>query len=147
MAQNSALSDDGLTIVLLPALTIAAAVSATTTSPTQHLAGMKHLSVEATFLYGAGGTTVDAYIQTTLDGGVTWFDIMNFHFTTAAGTKVSACCAYIAPASQAFTPGDAALAANTIIQGVLGTQIRAKYVTTGTYSGATSLALTAVAKG
>lgn len=36
---------------------------------------------------GTGGTSVDAYIQQTPDGGTTWFDVYNAHFT-AAGTAL-----------------------------------------------------------
>jgi hypothetical protein len=38
-----------------------------------------------------GGTSVDAYIQQTPDGGTTWFDVYNAHFT-AAGTAIFRWC-------------------------------------------------------
>ena len=147
MSQASSVHTNTQRAVLLAPLTIGAAVSATATTPITDLGGMKHLTVEAKFLYGAGGTTVDAYIQTSLDGGVSWIDIMQFAFTTAAANKVSSVTSCIAPAAQAFSPSDGALTSNTIIQGVLGDRIRLKYVTVGTYSGATSLAVYMVAKG
>lgn len=132
-------------MVLLAPLTIGAAVAATGTTPAVGLHNMQYLAVEAVFLYGAGGTTVDAYVQTSLDNGATWLDIMNFHFTTAAATKVSAVVSATALAAG-VSPGDGALASNTILSGLLGSEIRVKYVTVGTYTGATSLALYAVAK-
>jgi hypothetical protein len=50
--------------------------------------------------------------------------------------------------AAAVSPGDATLASNTILNGLLGGAIRAKYVSASTvYSGATSLALIAYMKG
>ena len=146
MSQSSNLHNNGQRIPLLAALTIGAAVSATGTTPVVKLSGAQYLAVEAQFLYGAGGTTVDAYIQTSLDGGTTWIDIMNFHFTTSAASKVSAVVTSTALAAG-ITPTDGTLTNNTILSGLLGDRIRAKYVTVGTYTGATSLQLDAVVKG
>ena len=42
------------------------------------------LVIQANFTYGSGGTSADAWVQTSLDGGTTWTDIANFHFTTAS---------------------------------------------------------------
>jgi hypothetical protein len=127
-------------------LTIAAAVAATATTPVTGLAAMRYLVVLASFLYGAGGTTVNAYVQTSIDGGSSWIDIMQFAFTTAAANKISA--VTVTTALTAVTvPGDGALTANTIVSGLLGDRLRLKYVTTGTYSGATSLTVNAVVKG
>ena len=73
-------------------------------------------------------------------------DIMCFAFTTAAATKMSAVYAGIA-LGAAVTPTDGSLTDNTILNGALGDQFRLKYVTTGTYSGATSLQVDLVVKG
>ena len=118
--------------------TIAAA--ATVVGDTVRIGNATSLTVQSKFLYGAGGTATRVFIQTTIDG-TNWFDIVNHDFTTAAATKVSTVTMFIAPAAQAFAPGDAALTTNTIIQGVLGDSIRVKYVSTGTYTGATSIAV------
>jgi len=133
--------------VFLAPLTIGAAVAATATTPVTKLAGAAHCQVQAVFLYGAGGTTTNAYFQTSLDGGLTWIDIMNFSFTTAAATKVSATSIEVAPAAQAFAPSDGGLTANTVVNGVMGDRFRLKYVTTGTYTGATSLAVYGIVRG
>jgi hypothetical protein len=72
---------------------------------------------------------------------------MNFHFTTAASIKLSSVTTDVVLAA-AVSPGDATLASNTILNGLLGGAIRAKYVSASTvYSGATSLALIAYMKG
>jgi hypothetical protein len=98
--------------------------------------------VQANFTYGSGGTSADAYVQTSLDGGTTWTDIANFHFTTASARKIYNLSAATAVASIA-TPGDGALASNTAVDGILGTRFRVKYVTVGTYAGGTTLQLDA----
>src|SRR5947207_2214902 len=41
------------------------------------------MTIQGTFTYGSGGTSTDAYIQTSIDGGGTWADVANFHFLTA----------------------------------------------------------------
>jgi len=129
---------------LLPPLAITAAVAATPTTAVS-IAGSTHLVVEAQFTYGSGGATVDVYVQTSLDGGLSWIDVMNFHFTTATGAAVSAVLSSTALAA-AVVPTDGSLASNTILSGLLGDRIRLKYVTTGTYAGGTSLRVDAVAK-
>lgn len=144
------LIQEGLHFLLLPKTTISTAVSATVTIPVAGkqtgLAGARTAIAQAKFLYGSGGTTVDAYIQTSLDRGVTWVDIMNFNFTTAAATKISKVDS--ATALTAVTvPSDGALTSNTIKDGLLGDQFRLKWVTTGTYAGATSLQVDLIIKG
>lgn len=137
----------GKQIPLLPATVITTAAAGVTpaASVITNLGGMKYLAVEAILTYGSGGTSIDCYIQTSLDGGVTWIDIMEFSFTTASAKKVSAVSANIALAA-AVTPGDAALTANTILNGLLGDRIRLKYTSVGTYAASTTLAVSAVAK-
>lgn len=130
-------------MTLLPATTIAAAVTGTVgvTCPTE---GLRDLLIEAKFLYGAGGTDAKAWIQTRVKGG-TWRDVMNFAFTTSAATKWSKVSVAIALAA-ARTASDAALGDDTILDGFLGDEVRVKYTTTGTYSGATSLEVLGSAK-
>lgn len=130
-------------LVLVPQTTIADAVSGVVGDTILIPAGTKNLAVQARFLYGSGGTTAKAWVQTSLDNGATWIDVMNFAFTTAAATKVSAVNTTTALAAGA-TPTDGSLADNTILSGFLGDRIRVKFTTTGTYGGATSLKITAV---
>jgi hypothetical protein len=150
MARTANVHNNSQFAVLLAPLTLTTALSATGTTPVTKLGGMKYLVAEAIFLYGSGGTTAKAYVQTSLDGGTTWMDIICFAFTTSALSKVSAVSADIAFAASAYVPiapGDGALADNTSIQGILGDRLRVKYVTTGTYAGASSIAVYAHAKG
>jgi hypothetical protein len=95
---------------------------------------------QTTFTYVASAaTSVDVYYQTSLDGGLTWFDVANHQFLLATSKKLSALSSMIAPAAQAFVPVDGALAANTIIQGVLGQLWRPKITSVGTYGAGTQV--------
>jgi hypothetical protein len=145
MALSGEVHTDAEVLQLFDAQAITTA--ATTTSDSEvRLAGMKYLVVEAKFVHGSSGTTAKVFIQTSLDGGVTWIDVMCFAFTTSSLSKVSATNAYIALAAG-VTPGDGALADNTIVNGLLGDRVRAKLVTTGTYADSTNVTVTGFAKG
>ena len=78
------------------------------------------------------GTSVTAYLQTSLDGGATWTDIHVHAYANTATNKTTASCVYIAPASQGFTGTDGSGSAG-IIQGVLGDRFRLKVTSVGTY--------------
>lgn len=99
--------------------------------------GITGLTASAVFTVGGGGTTAKAFIQTSLDEGATWIDIMCLAFTTSTARKV----ATVSSTTPLITgvPVDGALADNTILDGVVGTMLRAKYVTTGTYTATTTL--------
>lgn len=131
---------------LLGSTTITTAVAGVTGSVVTGLQGMYFLGAIAVFAYGSGGTTAKFWVQTSLDGGTTWIDVMSFAFLLASATKMSAVVVTTALAA-AVTPSDGALADNTILSGVLGDQVRVKYTTTGTYAGGTTIAIGAVAKG
>lgn len=129
---------------LLPTTTITTAVTGEVGAVKElGRAGLKAggLVAQATFDYGSGGTSAKAWVQTSLDNGTTWVDIMSFAFTTADAKKVSSVSTDVAPASQAFAPADGALSDNTVVNGVLGDRLRVKYTTTGTYAGDTTLAV------
>ena len=90
--------------------------------------------------YGSGGTTIDAWVQTSLDGGGTWTDIANFHFTTAVARFIFNLSS-LTPVTTQYTPTDGTLAANTAKDGILGSHYRVKYTSTGTYAGNTQLSV------
>ncbi len=130
---------------LMPATTITTAVSATALTSQVAVSGTNYLVCEAVFVYGSGGTTAKAFVQTTVDGSVTWVDIMSFAFTTATASKVSSVVSTTA-LTAGTTPSDGSLADNTILSGFLGDVYRVKYVTTGTYAAATTLKVGCVSK-
>lgn len=89
-------------------------------------------SLTASFVFaGTGGTSADAYLQTSYDGGETWADIANFH-TTAAATKLINLSS-LTPVTTQVTPTDGSLAANTAVDGIIGDQLRVKYTSVGTW--------------
>lgn len=134
-------------IALLPTTTITGAGTVTGDAYVFGPRVVEGLSVESIFAWGSGGAAEKVFVQTSLDGGTTWIDIVSHAFATAIASKVSAITTGIAPAAQAFTPGDGALTDNTIIQGVLGDRIRVKAVSTGTYAGGTTLTVWVVLHG
>lgn len=147
MAMNGAHRNSGDQFVLLVATTISAAVGPVATTPITGLVGMNYLGVQGVFLYGAGGTTVKAWIQTSLDGGATWIDVINLPFTTAASRVTAAVSTHITAGAAPVVATDGTAADSAVVNGVLGDRVRVKYVTTGTYTGLTSLAIYGIAKG
>lgn len=139
----SALRTGGRIASLLAATAVTAAGTILGT-PVTGLGGMKFVSATAVVVYGSGGTAIKVYIQTSLDGGVTWIDIMSLTFTTASAKSGSSVQGASANAA-AYTDGS--LADNTTYGGVLGDRLRAKVITTGTYAGGTTVAVSACAKG
>lgn len=131
----------------LGSATLAAAVSGTimTGGPTVFRVGrVEAVAIQCTITVAGGGTTAKAWLQTTLDGGTTWMDIASCAFTTSTATRAYNLTA--AAVTSIATPTDGTLADNTAVNGFLGPQFRVKLTTTGTYTGASSFVVTAVAK-
>jgi hypothetical protein len=129
---------------LLAPITITAASGPIIAGPFAFREPPKKLTVQANFVYGSGGTSVDCYVQTTLDNGSTWVDIANFHYTTSSARTIVNL-SDDTPIAAPVTAADGGLTANTAISGILDAQIRLKITTTGTYAGNTSLAVDASA--
>lgn len=126
----------------LLALTPTTAVSAQVSAPLTFIDGApRNVEIQGNFTYGSGGTSADAWVQTTIDGGVTWIDIANFHFTTASA-RFSYNLSSLTPVTTEYTPTDGTLSANTAKDGIIGQGMRVKYTTVGTYAGS-SLTVTA----
>ncbi|MFY7851603.1 MAG: hypothetical protein ACOVQ6_07435 [Brevundimonas sp.] len=100
------------------------------------------ITVDAVLAYvAASATSIKAYVQTSLDGGTTWFDIMCFAFTTASGSKYLTSLA-LKEVNTAVTLSQATLSDNTSINGRLGDQVRFIVTSVGTYGAGTRLDLT-----
>lgn len=123
---------------------LTAAVSATATAAVQIPLSTKSLTLQCVFTYGSGGTSAKAYVQTTFDDGATWVDIACFAATTASLQRlynlVSA-----TPKASIVTPTDGSLTDSTSVDGLIGSQLRVKYVSVGTYA-ATNLKVQALVK-
>ncbi len=141
-----------LAVELLPPLTITTAISATPGQTYQLRPGpggqllTTNMALQGTFTYGSGGTSADAYVQTSFDGGNTWIDVANFHFTTSS-QRFTYNLYSGTPVASEYTPTDGSLTANTAKDGQFGNYWRVKYVTVGTYSGGTTLRIDAIANG
>lgn len=95
-----------------------------------------YLLLLAKFENGSGGTTVKAYVQTSLDDGTTWIDVACFAFATTDVPKVLHKILAVSDLTAATVPTDGSLADNTVKDGILGDQLRTKVVVAGTYTGA-----------
>ncbi len=130
-------------ITLLPTKTITAALTGWVTEGFRFgNAFPKVITAHASFAYGSAGTTCKAWVQTSFDNGATWIDVMSFAFTTATAQKVAQVNNFVAQVNV-VTPTDGTLADNTIVNGILGSLLRVKLTTTGTYAGGTTLKIQA----
>lgn len=114
-------------------LGVTTALSGVAQTPIQNLQGIFAATIEAKLYYGSGGTSLKAWVQVTLDDGATWIDIACFAFTTSSAVKVINLSG-LTPKTTAVTPTDGALADDTCVDGVLGSAMRVKLTSTGTYS-------------
>jgi hypothetical protein len=132
-------------------VTVTAAIATTTTATYQLRAPAGrvfpiNMGVQCTVLYGSGGLTIDAYLQTSLDGGSTWQDVVNCHATTAALHTIWNLSS-LTVNTTAVTASDGALTANTVKDGIFGNQWRVKYNSTGTYAGNTQIHIDIITNG
>ena len=109
------------------------------------LEGLLALAAQIRLAYGSGGTAIKAYLQTSLDQGVTAIDVACFTFAMTTAVKARNLSA-LTPKTADIVPTDGALAEDTSVDGVLGDKFRLKVVSTGTYGGSTVLSGRLVAR-
>ena len=100
--------------------------------------GVTNIICQSVFVRGSGGTTTDVFLQTSVDNGSTWIDIVQFAFATTTATRISGVRPSIALAAN-VTPTDGSLSDNTILDGLIGDRLRVKTVVAGTYLGESTL--------
>ena len=93
-------------------------------------------AIQISFTYGSGGTTFSCWVQTSLDGGVTWIDVCNMSGTTASLSRIQVVSTRT-PITTPYAPTDGTLTANTVHDGIIGPIWRTKLTTTGTYAATT----------
>src|SRR5262245_14948557 len=121
-------------------VTLAGAVAGQVTDATALLQrALRSASLYAKFVRAGGGTTTKAWVQTSLDGGLTWIDVACFAFATTTANRIFNLTD--AAVTAIATPTDGTLADDTVVNGFLGTLWRVKLTTTGTYTGASSLTI------
>jgi hypothetical protein len=116
----------------IPSIDITAGVANTVVDIGMMPPGTKHISIHSNFTYGSGGTTAKFYLQSSIDGGTTWFDVVALAHTTASlrrGISIA-----LDVAGALVTATDTTLADNTKIDGIAGDRMRLKYTTVGTYA-------------
>jgi hypothetical protein len=116
-------------VYTLAALGITTALSASAQTAIDDLGGMTAVTLEASFSYGSGGTSVAAVVQTSFDGGTTWRDIARFDFTTSTAVKVANLQASAAKSIASYS----ALGSEGVTDGVLADRLRCVVTSTGTY--------------
>jgi len=121
---------------------ITAALSAQAQTAIEDLDGIEALSLVARFVYGSGGTSLAAVVQTSVDGGTIWHDIARFDFTTASATKYANLSGLTYKAAAALS----ALGSEGQNDGLLGPMFRAVITSVGVYAGGTLLDLRMVAR-
>ncbi len=100
---------------------------------TTDLAGMLAMAAQLRLSYGSGGTSVTAYLQTSLDEGTTAIDIACEVFGTASENNVLNFSA-LTPKTTQVVPSDGAMTNDTAVDGILGDRFRIKLVSVGTYA-------------
>lgn len=97
-----------------------------------NLGAAEHLATQARFTYGSGGTSAKFYLQSSLDGEGTWFDVICYAFTNTSRRVIAAASLGVEEANPEAIE-DGTLLDNTARQGVLGDVFRIKYVIVGNY--------------
>lgn len=102
------------------------------------LDGMLGATLQINFNYGSGGANCRVMIDTSLDQGQTWIEVWRALFGTASEENIVNVSA-LTPKTTPVTP--AALADDTVQDGVIGPRWRARVTSTGVYAGNTSLSV------
>ncbi len=124
----------------LATVNVTTAATQTTTAVTG-LGKLFGLTLQVIFTYVASAaTSVKVYVQTSIDGGNTWYDIACFAHTTASLARYAAVVGEAQITPVALTDGT--LADNTCAHGLLGDRIRLKVVSVGTYGAGTQVVAT-----
>ncbi len=127
-------------------LSITTALGATATTAVDIGHNVDTLLLQCNFTYVASAaTSAKAYVQTSIDGGVTWCDIMCFAHTTASANRIANLSSKTALTTP-FAMTDGTLADSTGKDGLIGNLIRVKYVTVGTYGAGTTMKIYMVPK-
>lgn len=142
------------TLCLMNNVTITTALTAVPFVMVQGLARAKSIGFQLSFNYGSGGTHVRVWIQTSFDGGQTFWDVAaaeflgisdNYYFNVSGLTPVTWAAGYdvLTSGTLGISGADLNPAVN---DGFLGDRWRALVTTTGTYAGNTTLGIFANAR-
>ena len=127
-----------MTALLSKTITTAASGSLSSVFQRRDPAPPSNALIQANFTYGSGGTSLTMWVQTSLDGAVTWCDVACFQFVTTTARKMFNLSA-LTPVTSIATPTDGSLSANTSVDGIVGSLWRVKYTSVGTYAASTTI--------
>jgi hypothetical protein len=107
------------------------------------------ISAQLALAYVSGGAAanLNVWLQTSLDGGQTWCDVISFTQLAQASARVVAAVSAFPP-SAGLAPAaasDGALAAGSVVNGLFGGWWRVKYSVGTAYTGGTVLSVAAFA--
>jgi hypothetical protein len=131
--------------LLLMSEEITTAQTAAVKTAAQTLSRAKSIAFQCNFTYGSGGTSAKAYVQTTFDDGTTWVDIACFAHTTSSLRR----CVNLNGSTSVttiYTATDGSLTDDTVKDGLIGSQLRVKFTSVGTYAGSTTMVIKAVVR-
>lgn len=89
------------------------------------------LTIQLDVTADANPGTLDVWVQTTVDDGTEWDDIAHFTQMGGTGTRYVNISTIAAGGTTDHAKGDAAMAANTVRQGPIGSRLRAKWTIAG----------------
>lgn len=98
------------------------------------LAGVSLISLQVRLLWGAGGTSIKAYLQSSLDQGTTAYDVAALVFAAASRAVVLS---VLQTTSAVIVPVEAGAEAEGVAAAVFGDRFRLKIVVVGTYTNTT----------
>ena len=128
-------------MILLQPLTITTALTAYL-GPVYTPPKFQSVTLECIFSYGSGGTSMNCWVQTSLDD-TEWQDVVNFEATTESLITFYNL-STLTPKTTAVAHSDGSLSANTSTDGILCGFWRTKITTVGTYAGGTILQINAL---
>lgn len=108
------------------------------------MAGMVSGTFLLSFTYGSGGTSGAAYVQTSLDDGNSWMDVVAMSFNQTS--KIKAFTVTSAANATGVVPGSKTLSTDSALDGFLGPKWRVIVSTIGTYAGNTRITVDMIAR-
>jgi hypothetical protein len=137
----------GASIVLANAVSINSSGTGTVIT---NLKGFSDLlaQFQITGVPAGGSPTLDLYLQTSIDQGVTWRDMAHTQFKTTAATRFAQIVGDFTASENILSSSDGQLQGERVIQGPWGDQLRLKWVfAAGGSSGSYTLSSGAFVKG
>jgi hypothetical protein len=90
------------------------------------MTGATQLVGRVKYGYTGGIGTCDVYVQTTIDGGTTWYDVAAIRGTSTAYDRMFS--VTTTPITTVYATTDGSLTADSVKDGLIGSSVRAKYV-------------------